>query len=151
MFLTRKKACLHNCLSAGQYQPKGESSYCFRRQWWQWQGQAKESQWPHHPDPPAVTSNAWIPETKADRHKQRWALSKRSSQSRGQERAETEEVLCQECDREYQRNSYEEDESEEGGSWGGRGSSNNTAEFRQVGQGQAESGPSLFTLTVSDG
>lgn len=74
-------ACLHNCLSAGLYQPKGESSYCFRRDWWQWQGQAKESRWPHHPGPPVVTSNAWIPETKGERRKQRWALSKRSSQS----------------------------------------------------------------------
>lgn len=86
-----------------------------------WQGQAKQRQWPHHPDPPVVTSHAWIPKMRG-RCKQRWALSKRSSQSLGQEWTKTEEVLCQDCDREYQWNSH----------WGGREEARETEQHCRV-------------------
>lgn len=125
-------ACLLNCLSPS-WQSGGEGLHCFtanhslflsREE--EWQGQAKQRRWPHRPDPPVVTSNAGIPEIRG-RWKQGWALSKRGSQCLGVggswNRGETEEVLCQDCDTEYQRSSTEEGEREGGGiggKWVGR-------------------------------
>ncbi len=93
----------------------------------QWQARLNRDSDLIVPDPPVVTSNAGIPETRG-RCKQGWALSKTSSQcSRAGASwnwGETEEVLCQDYDTGYQGNSSEEEERQCGeirGGWGGGG------------------------------
>lgn len=127
--------CLPVWLSGSSCQPNGESFHCLtaihthpplpKKKWGDglgWQGQAKQRRWPHRPEPLVVTSNAGIPETRG-RCKQGWALSKRGSQCRGVGLSwnwgETEKVLCQDCDTEYQWNSAEDKERQGGGIRGG--------------------------------
>lgn len=133
------------CLSGSPYQPNGTSFNCFRstpsapyhgRRGGGGHGKGRLN-WDSDiivPKPPAVTSNAGIPDTR-QRCKQGWALSKRGSKRSGAGASlswgETEEVLRQDCDTEYQWNSTEEEERSEVGERGRK----KAVELWQVGQG----------------
>ena len=123
----RLSICLSVCGSGSPYQPNGEGFHCLRvtytppcngRRGGDGKARLNRDGDLIFLDPPVVTSNAGIPEMRG-RCKQGWALSKRGSQcSRAGASwswGETKEVLCQDCDTEYQWNSTEEEERQGGG------------------------------------